>query len=199
LQARKCQRGWVKLHPWRSSKCRLALFLTWWVTLGCDPGIAVLQSKRLESSRIWWPKYFDLENCKALSTFNSQPAPQNPVYFLSEAEGSIIQSLKPPQNRINRKHVSPSSVSSSSLSRSFEGNANLLPVISLCAANNPALPSVDSAINAMANAPSATPTFDPRLSFASATNAPLATIRTSAWFAAARASRMHFIALSVRG
>ncbi|RDW65206.1 hypothetical protein BP5796_09898 [Coleophoma crateriformis] len=60
----------------------------------------------------------------------------------------------------------------------------------------PALRSDGSAISAMANAPSATPTSGRLPWYASVTNAPSATTRTNAWFAAERESVMHSTASS---
>jgi hypothetical protein len=58
--------------------------------------------------------------------------------------------------------------------------------ISLCAASNLALLSVVSATSVTENAPSAIPTFDLPLLSESATNAALATTRTSALYAVVR-------------
>ena len=118
--------------------------------------------------------------------------------LLQKLKNRSHNSIVAPRSFPNRKHVSPSSVSLSYPARSFQADANILLAILLCAASNPASPSVDSAINAMVNAQSATPTFDPRPSFASAMNAPLVTTRTNAWFAAARVSLMRSTALNVR-
>jgi hypothetical protein len=118
---------------------------------------------------------------------------------LSQAAQPAIQLYSITKKVLNRKHVSPSSVSLLCPSIFADADANISLAISLCAASNLALPSVGSATNATANAQFATPTFDPRPSFASAMSVLSATIRTSAWSAVARASRMRSTALSVRG
>jgi hypothetical protein len=70
--------------------------------------------------------------------------------------------------------------------------------ISSCVARPAASPSAAFATNATANAPSATPTYDPPLSCASATNAPSATTRTSASCAAVKESQTPSTASSAR-
>lgn len=70
--------------------------------------------------------------------------------------------------------------------------------ISSCVARPAASPSAASAINATANAPSATPTCDLLLLCASATSAPSATTRTSASCAAVKESQTPSTASSAR-
>jgi hypothetical protein len=91
-------------------------------------------------------------------------------------------------------HVSPSSVSDNLPKSETRAQLTLPLVISLCAANKRVSLSAGSAINAMENAPYATAMYDPQPWYASATNAPLATIRTNASFVEAKGSPTPFTA-----